>query len=145
MWREEQHLFSNAPRCSLFLPSWPFSFQREFETMGTSAAQIIESKATKREKCRSLMLRVVDKEKSVLLAKAHEKFREWMTGYAFPFPLFDGCYPATSRIKGFKNHNSIVPFDERRCLMQKTNTWLHIWQKIDFLVCQIQSLIQWWL
>ncbi len=78
--------------------------------MGTSAAQIIESKATKREKCRSLMLRVVDKEKSVLLAKAHEKFREWMTGYAFPFPLFDGCYPATSRIKGFKNYNSIGPF-----------------------------------
>ena len=56
------------------------------------------------------MLRVVDKEKSVLLAKAHENFRKWMTGYAFPFPLFDGCYPATSRIKGFKNYNSIGPF-----------------------------------
>ena len=53
------------------------------------------------------MLRVVDKEKSVLLTKAHEKFREWMTGYAFPFPLFDSCYPATSRIKGFENLNSI--------------------------------------
>lgn len=44
--------------------------------MGTSAAQIIESKATKREKYRSLMLRVVDKEKSVLLTKAHENFRK---------------------------------------------------------------------